>query len=45
MTTTTNKPAQAEREPTIAEQIEALADPSFMTSLARGLAVLQAFSD
>ncbi|QBE61646.1 IclR family transcriptional regulator domain-containing protein [Pseudoduganella lutea] len=45
MTTTTNKTAAAEREPTIAEQIEALADPSFMTSLARGLAVLQAFSD
>ncbi|MQR00739.1 IclR family transcriptional regulator domain-containing protein [Glaciimonas soli] len=32
-------------EPTIAEQIDALADPSFMTSLARGLAVVQAFSD
>jgi IclR family pca regulon transcriptional regulator len=34
-----------EREPTIAEQIDALTDPSFMTSLARGLAVVQAFSD
>ncbi|GAC1325538.1 MAG: IclR family transcriptional regulator C-terminal domain-containing protein [Collimonas sp.] len=34
-----------EREPSIAEQIDALADPSFMTSLARGLAVVQAFSD
>ena len=34
-----------EREPTISEQIDALTDPSFMTSLARGLAVLQAFSD
>eukprot|EP01034_Spumella_vulgaris_P027219 gene27219-33909_t len=33
------------REPTISEQIDALTDPSFMTSLARGLAVLQAFSD
>ncbi|SFI13215.1 transcriptional regulator, IclR family [Collimonas sp. OK307] len=32
-------------EPSIAEQIDALADPSFMTSLARGLAVVQAFSD
>ena len=30
---------------TIAEQIEALTDPSFMTSLARGLAVIKAFSD
>jgi IclR family pca regulon transcriptional regulator len=29
---------------TIAQQIDALADPSFMTSLARGLAVLQAFA-
>ncbi|GGY59752.1 IclR family transcriptional regulator domain-containing protein [Pseudoduganella albidiflava] len=45
MTTTTTNNAPAEREPTIAEQIDALADPSFMTSLARGLAVLQAFSD
>ncbi|MBD8530553.1 MULTISPECIES: IclR family transcriptional regulator C-terminal domain-containing protein [unclassified Massilia] len=34
-----------ERELTIAEQIDALTDPSFMTSLARGLAVVQAFSD
>lgn len=30
---------------TIAEEIDAMADPSFMTSLARGLAVLRAFSD
>lgn len=34
-----------DREPTIAEQIDAMTDPSFMTSLARGLAVVQAFSD
>ncbi len=34
-----------EREPSIAEQIDAMTDPSFMTSLARGLAVLRAFSD
>ncbi|HAV38112.1 MAG TPA: IclR family transcriptional regulator [Massilia sp.] len=34
-----------ERELTIAEQIDALTDPSFMTSLARGLAVVRAFSD
>ncbi|KQV82256.1 IclR family transcriptional regulator [Massilia sp. Root351] len=36
---------EPQREPTISEQIDALTDPSFMTSLARGLAVLQAFSD
>lgn len=35
----------AERELTIAEEIETLTDPSFMTSLARGLAVIRAFSD
>ncbi len=33
------------REMTIAEEIEALTDPSFMTSLARGLAVVRSFSD
>lgn len=33
------------REPTIAQQIDAMTDPSFMTSLARGLAVVRAFSD
>lgn len=32
-------------ELSIAEQIDALTDPSFMTSLARGLAVLRTFSD
>jgi len=37
--------ADDDREPTIAEQIDAMTDPSFMTSLARGLAVLRAFSD
>lgn len=31
--------------PTIAEEIDELTDPSFMTSFARGLAVLRAFSD
>ena len=30
---------------TIAEEIDALTDPSFMTSLGRGLAVVKAFSD
>jgi IclR family pca regulon transcriptional regulator len=34
-----------EPELSIAEQIDAMTDPSFMTSLARGLAVVQAFSD
>jgi len=37
--------AEPEREPSISEQIDALTDPSFMTSLARGLAVVRAFSD
>jgi IclR family pca regulon transcriptional regulator len=38
--------ARAESRPlTIAEEIEAMTDPSFMTSLARGLAVVRAFSD
>src|SRR5688500_14133194 len=47
-----SRPSQPEAEidaptrpRTIAEEIEALTDPSFMTSLARGLAVLRAFSD
>ena len=40
-----NADQQEERELTIAERIDALTDPSFMTSLARGLAVMQAFSD
>ncbi|WP_137171834.1 IclR family transcriptional regulator C-terminal domain-containing protein [Massilia sp. HP4] len=31
--------------PSAAEEIDALADPDFMTSLARGLVVLRAFSD
>ena len=31
--------------PSIADEIDALTDPSFMTSLARGLAVIRAFSD
>ncbi|WP_343585129.1 IclR family transcriptional regulator C-terminal domain-containing protein [Herbaspirillum sp.] len=39
------KEAVEERELTIAEEIDALTDPSFMTSLARGLAVIRAFSD
>ena len=35
----------AKRSLSIAEEIDALTDPSFMTSLARGLAVIRAFSD
>lgn len=35
----------AKKAPSIAEEIDALTDPSFMTSLARGLAVVRAFSD
>lgn len=35
----------ANRAMTIAEEIDGLTDPSFMTSLARGLAVVKAFSD
>lgn len=34
-----------QRPPSIAEEIDALTDPSFMTSLARGLAVIRAFAD
>ncbi|CDG80931.1 IclR family transcriptional regulator domain-containing protein [Janthinobacterium agaricidamnosum] len=50
MSTAIHTPSEAAeiddgREQSIAEQIDALTDPSFMTSLARGLAVLQAFSD
>lgn len=37
--------AAATRPLTIAEEIDALTDPSFMTSLARGLAVVKAFSE
>lgn len=40
-----DRPASAPPEMTIAEQIDALTDPSFMTSFARGLAVIRAFSD
>ncbi|MEC4718598.1 IclR family transcriptional regulator C-terminal domain-containing protein [Noviherbaspirillum sp. CPCC 100848] len=39
------QPGEEKRTLTIAEEIDALTDPSFMTSLARGLAVIRAFSD
>lgn len=42
---TTESAAPPPRPLTIAEEIDALTDPSFMTSLARGLAVVKAFSD
>jgi IclR family pca regulon transcriptional regulator len=38
-------PSIEQKSLTIAQEIEALTDPSFMTSLARGLAVVRAFSD
>jgi IclR family pca regulon transcriptional regulator len=38
-------PDTGQRQHTIADQIDALSDPDFMTSLARGLAVLRAFAD
>ena len=41
----TENPTPPTRPLTIAEEIDALTDPSFMTSLARGLAVVKAFSD
>jgi IclR family pca regulon transcriptional regulator len=40
-----DRAAPATKPLTIAEEIDALTDPSFMTSLARGLAVVRAFSD
>lgn len=48
MPTTHDSPAtltQPQGPRSIAEEIDALADPDFMTSLARGLAVLRAFAD
>jgi IclR family pca regulon transcriptional regulator len=41
----TESPAAAQRQASIAEEIDALTDPDFMTSLARGLAVIRAFAD
>ena len=43
--TETIKDTKPGRALTIAEEIDALTNPSFMTSLARGLAVVKAFSD
>ena len=40
-----NEAGLSDRRLTISEEIDSLTDPSFMTSLARGLAVVKAFSD
>ena len=45
MTDTTQSSASRKKDLSIADEIDALTDPSFMTSLARGLAVVRAFSD
>ncbi len=44
-TTDQNGASAGHKNLSIAEEIDALTDPSFMTSLARGLAVVRAFSD
>lgn len=43
--TVPTKLSDAADRPSIAEEIDALTDPDFMTSLARGLAVIRAFAD
>ncbi|HTN64791.1 MAG TPA: IclR family transcriptional regulator C-terminal domain-containing protein [Burkholderiaceae bacterium] len=45
MTDTAHASANRKKNLSIAEEIDALTDPSFMTSLARGLAVVRAFGD
>jgi IclR family pca regulon transcriptional regulator len=45
MPTTHDTSAGLPAQPSIAEEIDALTDPDFMTSLARGLAVIRAFAD
>jgi IclR family pca regulon transcriptional regulator len=45
MSSTTLPPVPPRPAPTVAEEIDALTDPDFMTSLARGLAVIRAFAD
>jgi IclR family pca regulon transcriptional regulator len=45
MPPTTKTKDAADGAPSIADEIDALTDPDFMTSLARGLAVIRAFSD
>jgi len=45
MPSTTDSPAAKPGQRSIADEIDALADPDFMTTLARGLAVIRAFAD
>jgi IclR family pca regulon transcriptional regulator len=45
MLSPTDSPAAERGQLSIAEEINALTDPDFMTSLARGLAVIRAFAD
>jgi IclR family pca regulon transcriptional regulator len=45
MPSTPDSPAAGRGQPSIAEEIDALTDPDFMTSFARGLAVIRAFAD
>jgi IclR family pca regulon transcriptional regulator len=45
MPTTNDSPAGQPSQRSIADEIDALTDPDFMTSLARGLAVIRAFAD
>jgi IclR family pca regulon transcriptional regulator len=45
MPSTTDTPAGQQSQRSIADEIDALTDPDFMTSFARGLAVIRAFAD
>ena len=45
MPSTNDSPTAQPRQPSVAEEIDALTDPDFMTSFARGLAVIRAFAD
>ncbi|MGJ7918501.1 IclR family transcriptional regulator C-terminal domain-containing protein, partial [Massilia sp. LXY-6] len=45
MSSTTDSPAAGRGQRSVAEEIDALTDPDFMTSFARGLAVIRAFAD
>jgi IclR family pca regulon transcriptional regulator len=45
MPSTSDSPTAEPGQRTIADEIDALTDPDFMTSLARGLAVIRAFAD
>jgi IclR family pca regulon transcriptional regulator len=45
MPSTPDSPASSPEHSSIADEIDALTDPDFMTSFARGLAVIRAFAD